>query len=178
MAAAALSEIAQVTNVVHDIDRAVKFHRDVLGLPLLFQAPTSLAFFQCGSVRLMLSPPENPEQDHPGSFLYFRVQDIESDDSPTACGQHRLPSQRYPGTEDYDTLTYRNFGSTSSRVTVYMTGPSATQFVWASAYLDSFDTADGFPNVIGWEGLPAGCTERFQQFSFDVPAGHTSFTLG
>src|SRR5205085_3259717 len=66
-----------------------------------------------------------------------------------------------------------NFGSTSSRVTVYMTGPSATQFVWASAYLDSFDTADGFPNVIGWEGLPAGYTERFQQFSFDVPAGHT-----
>jgi len=44
----------------------------------LFQAPPSLAFFQCGSVRLMLSPPENPEQDHPGSFLYFRVQDIES----------------------------------------------------------------------------------------------------
>ena len=78
MTAAALSEIAQVTNVVHDIDRAVKFHRDVLGLPLLFQAPPSLAFFQCGSVRLMLSPPENPEQDHPGSFLYFRVQDIES----------------------------------------------------------------------------------------------------
>ena len=78
MAAAALSEIAQVTNVVHDIDRAVKFHRDVLGLPLLFQAPPSLAFFQCGSVRLMLSPPENPEQDHPGSFLYFRVKDIES----------------------------------------------------------------------------------------------------
>jgi len=27
-------DIAQVTNVVHDIDRAVKFHRDVLGLPL------------------------------------------------------------------------------------------------------------------------------------------------
>jgi len=71
-------ELAQVTNVVHDIDRAVKFHRDTLGLPLLFQAPPSLAFFQIGSVRLMLSPPENPEQDHPGSFLYFRVKDIES----------------------------------------------------------------------------------------------------
>mgnify|MGYP003575511812 CR=1 FL=1 len=75
--AAALPEIAQVTNVVHDIERAVKFHRDVLGLPLLFQAPPSLAFFQCGSVRLMLSPPENAEQDHPGSVLYFRVVDIE-----------------------------------------------------------------------------------------------------
>lgn len=70
-------ELAQVTNVVHDIDRAVKFHRDTLGLPLLFQAPPSLAFFQIGSVRLMLSPPENPSQDHPGSTLYLKVKDIE-----------------------------------------------------------------------------------------------------
>lgn len=71
-----LSEIGQVTNVVHDLDRAVKFYRDALGIPFLFQAPPSLAFFQCGAIRLMLSPPENPEQDHPGSFLYFSVKDI------------------------------------------------------------------------------------------------------
>jgi len=70
-------ELAQVTNVVHDIERAVKFHRDILGLPLLFQAPPSLAFFKLGSARLMLSPPENAEQDHPGSVLYFKVTDIE-----------------------------------------------------------------------------------------------------
>ncbi len=70
-------ELAQITNVVHDIDRAVKFHRDTLGLPLLFQAPPSLAFFQVGPVRLMLSPPENAAQDHPGSVLYLRVKDIE-----------------------------------------------------------------------------------------------------
>lgn len=76
-AVSAAPELAQVTNVVHDLDRAVKFHRDVLGLPLLFQAPPALAFFQMGSVRLMLSPPENAEQDHPGSVLYFRVKDIE-----------------------------------------------------------------------------------------------------
>jgi catechol 2,3-dioxygenase-like lactoylglutathione lyase family enzyme len=71
-------ELAQITNVVHDIERAVKFHRDTLGLPLLFQAPPALAFFQVGSVRLMLSPPENPSQDHPGSVLYLKVKDIES----------------------------------------------------------------------------------------------------
>jgi len=71
-------ELAQVTNVVHDLDRAVRFHRDTLGIPLLFQAPPSLAFFQIGAVRLMLSPPENAEQDHPGSVLYLRVKDIES----------------------------------------------------------------------------------------------------
>jgi len=86
MLAAATPELAQVTNVVHDLDRAVRFHRDVLGLPLLFQAPPSLAFFQMGAVRLMLSPPENAEQDHPGSVLYFRVTDIE--------GVHRTLVQR------------------------------------------------------------------------------------
>ena len=43
--ATAAPELAQVTNVVHDLDRAVRFHRDILGLPLLFQAPPSLAFW-------------------------------------------------------------------------------------------------------------------------------------
>jgi len=61
-------ELAQVTNVVHDLDRAVRFHRDTLGLPLLFQAPPSLAFFQIGSVRLMLSPPETPSRIIPARF--------------------------------------------------------------------------------------------------------------
>jgi len=70
-------ELAQITNVVHDLERAVKFHRDALGLPLLFQAPPALAFFQVGAVRLMLAPPENPSQDHPGSVLYLKVKDIE-----------------------------------------------------------------------------------------------------
>ena len=86
MLAATAPELAQVTNVVHDLGRAVRFHRDVLGLPLLFEAPPSLAFFQMGAVRLMLSPPENAEQDHPGSVLYFRVTDIE--------GVHRQLAQR------------------------------------------------------------------------------------
>ena len=38
----------------------------------------SLAFFDCGGVRLMLSPAEKPEFDHPGSILYYRVADIEA----------------------------------------------------------------------------------------------------
>jgi len=71
------AQIGQITNVVHDLERAVTFYRDALGIPFLFQAPPSLAFFQCGPIRLMLAPPENPEQDHPGSFLYFSVKDIE-----------------------------------------------------------------------------------------------------
>jgi methylmalonyl-CoA/ethylmalonyl-CoA epimerase len=60
---------------VHDVDRAVRFYRDALGVPFLFAAPPRLAFFDCGGVRLMLSTPE-PGFDHPGSVVYFAVDDI------------------------------------------------------------------------------------------------------
>jgi len=59
----------------HDVDRAVRFYRDTLGLPFLFAAPPRLAFFDCNGVRLMLSTPE-PGFDHPGSVLYFAVEHI------------------------------------------------------------------------------------------------------
>lgn len=71
-----LSQIGQISITVHDTERAVKFYRDTLGLPFLFQAGT-LAFFQCGGVRLMLDVPEKPEFDHPASILYYRVADID-----------------------------------------------------------------------------------------------------
>jgi methylmalonyl-CoA/ethylmalonyl-CoA epimerase len=76
MPAATLSRIHQIAMPVHDVERATAFYRDVLGLPLLFTAPPNLAFFDCGGVRLMLSPP-SPGQDHPGSVLYFAVDDIQ-----------------------------------------------------------------------------------------------------
>jgi predicted enzyme related to lactoylglutathione lyase len=75
MTAAGLSRIHQISMRAHDIDRAVRFYRDALRLPLLFTAPPSLAFFNCDGVRLMLSTPE-PGFDHPGSVLYFAVDDI------------------------------------------------------------------------------------------------------
>ncbi len=75
LASPALGRIHQIAQRVHDTDRAVGFYRDVLGVPLLFTAPPSLAFFDCGGVRLMLSPP-SPGFDHPGSVLYFAVDDI------------------------------------------------------------------------------------------------------
>jgi predicted enzyme related to lactoylglutathione lyase len=70
-----LSKIAQIAINVHDVDRATAFYRDVLVFPHLFRAG-QLSFFNCGNVRLMLSPPEKPEFDHPASILYFQVEDI------------------------------------------------------------------------------------------------------
>jgi methylmalonyl-CoA/ethylmalonyl-CoA epimerase len=71
-----VSQVEQIAVVVHDVDRAVRFYRDVLGLPFLFQVPR-MAFFQCGDVRLMLGIPSAPEFDHPSSIIYYRVPDIE-----------------------------------------------------------------------------------------------------
>ena len=68
--------IRQIAINVHDTKRAIAFYRDVLGLQLLFTAD-QLAFFDCGGVRLMLSPPSSPEFDHPSSILYFKVDDIQ-----------------------------------------------------------------------------------------------------
>jgi len=72
-----ISQIGQIAVIVHDLDRAVAFYRDVLGLRLLFQVPPKMAFFDCGGVRLMLSLPEEAEFDHPGSILYYKVNDIQ-----------------------------------------------------------------------------------------------------
>jgi methylmalonyl-CoA/ethylmalonyl-CoA epimerase len=68
-------KLAQISVNVKDLGRAKAFYRDVLKLPFLFEAPR-LAFFDAGGVRLMLSPPERPEFDHPGSILYYQVEDI------------------------------------------------------------------------------------------------------
>jgi predicted enzyme related to lactoylglutathione lyase len=75
MVASGLSRIHQIAMTVHDVDRATRFYRDSLGLRFLFAAPPGLAFFDCGGVRLMLATPE-PRFDHPGSVLYFAVEDI------------------------------------------------------------------------------------------------------
>jgi methylmalonyl-CoA/ethylmalonyl-CoA epimerase len=72
-----ISRLGQIAINVHDPARATAFYRDILGLRLLFSAGR-LAFFDCGGVRLMLTPPEKPEFDHPGSILYFTVPDITS----------------------------------------------------------------------------------------------------
>ena len=70
-----LSAIGQIAMNARDIERATAFYRDTLGLGFLFSAGT-MSFFDCGGVRLMLGVASSPEWDHPGSILYFRVDDI------------------------------------------------------------------------------------------------------
>jgi predicted enzyme related to lactoylglutathione lyase len=74
----ATATIGQIAVNIHDLDRAVAFYRDSLGMRLLFQVPPKMAFFDCGGVRLMLSLPEEAEFDHPGSILYYKVDDLQA----------------------------------------------------------------------------------------------------
>jgi methylmalonyl-CoA/ethylmalonyl-CoA epimerase len=73
-----ISGIGQIALRVNDLDAAVAFYRDVLGLEFLFRAPPGLAFFQCGGTRLMLSNPEASGANSPSFALYYSVKDIQA----------------------------------------------------------------------------------------------------
>jgi len=77
MAFEGLGTIDQIHVSVSDVDRAVTFYRDVLGMTFLFQVPGQpMAFFDCDGVRLYLGRPETPEfRSNP--VLYFDVPDID-----------------------------------------------------------------------------------------------------
>jgi len=76
MAFEGLGAIGQIHVSVTDIDRAVAFYRDVLGVPFLFRVPGQpMAFFDCDGVRLYLGVPESPEF-RSSPVLYFTVDDV------------------------------------------------------------------------------------------------------
>jgi methylmalonyl-CoA/ethylmalonyl-CoA epimerase len=70
-----LARIGQIAVTVTDIDRAILFYRDALGMPLLFQVP-NMAFFDCGGIRLMLGPAEKPGEAF-SSVIYYKVDEIQ-----------------------------------------------------------------------------------------------------
>jgi len=69
-----LHEIGQIRIQVTDVDRAVAFYRDALGMTFLFAFP-GMAFFDVGGVRLMLVEPEGRAFGGV-SAIYYRVDDI------------------------------------------------------------------------------------------------------
>ncbi len=67
-----LGPIGQIARSVGDIRASETWYRDVLGLPHLYTFGT-LAFFDCGGTRLMLSQEGGATKE---SILYLRVPDI------------------------------------------------------------------------------------------------------
>jgi catechol 2,3-dioxygenase-like lactoylglutathione lyase family enzyme len=71
-----LSEIRQIAVTVSNVDAALGFYRDVLGLEFLFRAGPELAFLDAGGIRIMLSTPQGAGAVGANSILYFKVADI------------------------------------------------------------------------------------------------------
>ena len=73
-----LSHIHQIAITVGDVDAALAFYRDALGLTFLFQPAPTLAFLRAGDVRLMLTTPQGAGAVGANSTLYFRTTGIEA----------------------------------------------------------------------------------------------------
>ncbi len=73
----ALGTIGQIAVPVTDVDRAIAFYRDTLGMRFLFKAPPGLGFFDCGGVRLMLDSPAK-ELAGKASTIYYKVPDLQA----------------------------------------------------------------------------------------------------
>ena len=67
--------LGQVALTVTDLDAAVEFYGETLGLRLIGKFPPGLAFFDCGSTRLMITGVEQVSKIR-NSTLYFNVPDI------------------------------------------------------------------------------------------------------
>jgi len=74
----ALGRIGQIALSVRDMERAIAFYRDVVGLKFLFQAP-NVAFFDVAGVRLMLGSGEGRDTSPAGTVLYFDSSDLDAD---------------------------------------------------------------------------------------------------
>ncbi|OOG61633.1 glyoxalase [Rhodanobacter sp. B04] len=71
-----LSNIGQIAVTVSDVEAALSFYGDTLGLTFLFSAGPNLVFLDAGGVRLMLSTPQGAGSVGHNSILYFKVTDI------------------------------------------------------------------------------------------------------
>lgn len=66
--------LRQVALRAEDLDRAVAFYRDVVGLELIARFdPPGLAFLRIGATRLLL------EEGAPASLLYLGVDDVQAE---------------------------------------------------------------------------------------------------
>ena len=70
-----IQKVGQIGVPVKNLNKAIPFYKDVLGLSLLFNTD-SMAFFECNGLRLLLSLPEKEEFAYSSSVIYFQVENI------------------------------------------------------------------------------------------------------
>ncbi|MQM27377.1 VOC family protein [Glycomyces albidus] len=72
-----LGAIGQISRGVSDIDRAVEWYGETLGLPHLYTFG-DLAFFDCAGTRLFLTASDEGRRGTGESVIYFQVDDIQA----------------------------------------------------------------------------------------------------
>lgn len=75
MGTTTIQKVGQIGVPVKNLQSAVSFYQDALGLTLLFQTDT-MAFFECNGLRLLLSLPEKEQYANSSSVIYFQVENI------------------------------------------------------------------------------------------------------
>lgn len=73
-----ISGVRQIAVIVSDLDAALTFYRDTLGLTFLFEAEPSLAFLAADDVRLMLTVATDEHPAGASSIVYFSVADVDT----------------------------------------------------------------------------------------------------
>ncbi len=68
-----IQKVGQIGVPVKDLDTAIHFYKEKLGLSLLFHTD-NMAFFECNGLRLFLSLPEKEGFAQSSSVIYFQVE--------------------------------------------------------------------------------------------------------
>ncbi len=88
-----INGLHQVALTTFDLERSIKFYRDVLGLALIANFdPPGLAFFDTGDVRLSVQKVDKAEAT--SSVIYFRVPDIDS--AAESLKKHSIELEQEP----------------------------------------------------------------------------------
>lgn len=81
-----LSKIAQIALTTRDLEKAVPFYRDILGLKLMFEVP-GMAFFDAGGTSLMLGQAQLDKPLQNNTYVYFDAGDWnETEEALTSRG--------------------------------------------------------------------------------------------
>jgi catechol 2,3-dioxygenase-like lactoylglutathione lyase family enzyme len=72
-----ISKLGQLAITVSDVEIALKFYCDILGLEFLFSPSKNLAFVKCGETRIMLSTPQGSGEIGKNSIPYFSATNLE-----------------------------------------------------------------------------------------------------
>lgn len=75
MEANKIQKVGQIGIPVKNLDQAIDFYKNKLGLNLLFNTD-KMAFLECNGLRLLLSLPEKEDYAHSSSVIYFEVENI------------------------------------------------------------------------------------------------------